>query len=319
VFHPLKYLLSLKEICLKNGIQIYESTKIYKIQKEKEGYICKTNNHKIKAKKVVLACHYPFFVFPFFMPIKTYIEKSYITASKVEKNEKKTYITSKNPTKSIRYYEDKIPYLIYLRNSHKIGNDLNEEKNFSDTLLDAEKKNLKPEYIWSNTDIMTYDQLPFIGKIGKNLFIATGYNTWGMTNGTIAGQIISDLILEKENPYENLFNPHRKSFKNKVKTYPKNIFMNTKSYLQNKLFKKKKWYPNTLTFKIKHGKSIAIYKENGKEHIVYTKCPHMGCTLVFNEFEKTWDCPCHASKFDIDGKCIQGPSLYDIGYKKADK
>ena len=66
----------------------------------------------------------------------------------------------------------------------------------------------------------------------------------------------------------------------------------------------------------KDGKNIAIYKDtNGKNHIVYNKCPHFGCSLIFNETEKTWDCPCHSSRFDIDGKCIKGPSNYDISYK----
>ena len=70
-------------------------------------------------------------------------------------------------------------------------------------------------------------------------------------------------------------------------------------------------------FKKVNGKNIAIYKdEHKKEHIVYTTCPHFGCSLIFNEEEKTWDCPCHSSRFNLDGKCIKGPSLYDISYKK---
>ncbi len=316
VFHPLKYLLALKDICMKNNIQIYESTKIYKIKKEKEYYVCKANKNEIRAKKVVLACHYPFFLFPFFMPIKTYIEKSYMTASKIEKNQKKTYITSKEPTKSIRYHEDYKPYFIYLSNSHKTCNDLNEVENFQSIIKEVKKMDINPEYIWSNVDIMTYDNLPFIGKLKENLYIGTGYNTWGMTNGTIAGYILSDLILEKENPYIKLFSPNRKSFKKKLKSYPSNMFVSLKGYIQNKLVKKKKWYQDDIKFTKKGGKNVAIYKDEDGEHMVYTKCPHMGCTLVFNEIEKTWDCPCHASRFNIDGKCIKGPSLYDISYKK---
>lgn len=319
VFHPLKYLLSLKQICLKHNIKIYESTKIYDIKEEKDYYICKANNYEIKAKKVVLACHYPFFLLPFFMPIKTYIEKSYITASKAQKNEKKTYITSTNPTKSIRYYENKNPYFIYLSNSHKICNHLEEKENFDQVVKEARMMNFDPQYVWSNIDIMTYDHLPFIGEIKKNLLIGTGYNTWGMTNGTIAGYVISNLILGKENHYEKLFDPKRKSFKNKILSYPNNLLSNIKGYIPNKLAKDKKWYPTTLEFIKKDGKNLAVYKDEKGEHIVSTKCPHMGCTLIFNEVEKTWDCPCHASRFNIDGKCIKGPSLYDISYKKTDK
>ena len=71
-----------------------------------------------------------------------------------------------------------------------------------------------------------------------------------------------------------------------------------------------------ISFKYENGKSIAIYKEKNKIHKVYNKCPHLGCSLIFNEEEKTWDCPCHSSRFDIDGNCIKGPSNYDISYKK---
>ena len=92
--------------------------------------------------------------------------------------------------------------------------------------------------------------------------------------------------------------------------------MREKILIACEIIKNKKWYPKSLTFTKKYGKSVATYKEGSKEHIVYTKCPHVGCTLIFNEVEKTWDCPCHASKFNIDGKCIKGPSLYDISYKK---
>ena len=78
------------------------------------------------------------------------------------------------------------------------------------------------------------------------------------------------------------------------------------------------WYNNNIKFDARNGKNIAIYNDGKKEHIVYSTCPHMKCTLIFNELEKTWDCPCHASRFDLDGKCIKGPSNYDISYKEKD-
>lgn len=71
-----------------------------------------------------------------------------------------------------------------------------------------------------------------------------------------------------------------------------------------------------MQFKTINGKQIAIYTdEDKKEHIVYTTCPHFGCSLIFNEAEKTWDCPCHSSRFSIDGECIKGPSKKDIKYR----
>lgn len=324
VFNPVKYLLSLKEICVKKGIKIYENTKIVSVDKIRDKYICLTNKNKIIADKVVIACHYPFFLFPFFMPVKAYIEQSYISASRVEDIQDFSAITSKNPTKSIRYYSNATKkYLIYLNGSHNLCNKNDIENNFSNLVREVKSLGYKPDYIWSNGDLITSDSLPYIGSISNNqanLFIGTGYNTWGMTNGTIAGKIISDLILNKENKYSVLFSPTRSFNLAKITHFPLNLYSSAKSFIGNKLVKNKSWYNKNIIFKKIDGENVAIYKdENNKKHIVYNKCPHMKCSLIFNNVEKTWDCPCHASRFDIDGKCIKGPSRYNISYKKGNK
>lgn len=318
IFHPIKYLYAIKDICEKNGIKIYEQTRIIEMKKDDNCYICYTQNNRIKAKKVILACHYPFFLKPYITPLKVYNEKSYVTASKTKKYKNETYITSKIPTKSIRYHKDKETYIIYLSNSHNICNNLDEENNFNKTIKEAKKLNLNPEYVWSNEDLITVDKLPYIGKIEKdndNLLLGTGYNTWGMTNGTLAGCILSDMVLGKKNEYEELTNPLRVFSLVNLGNILVNIGGNTKSFIGTKLNKNKSWYKN-VKFEVKNGKNVAIYNDGKKEHIVYSTCPHMGCTLIFNGFEKTWDCPCHASRFDLDGKCIKGPSSYNISYKK---
>ena len=96
------------------------------------------------------------------MPLKVYNEKSYITASITNKYKKETFITSKIPTKSIRYHKEKDPYLIYLSNSHSISNNLNIKSNFNKTLKEVKKLKLHPEYIWSNEDLITVDKIPYI-------------------------------------------------------------------------------------------------------------------------------------------------------------
>ena len=88
-------------------------------------------------------------------------------------------------------------------------------------------------------------------------------------------------------------------------------------FFKSKIKKNKAWYPNNVIFEKRNGKNVAIYiDEDNKEHIVYNLCPHLKCSLIFNEIEKTWDCPCHGSRFDIDGNSIEGPSNYDIKYKE---
>ena len=316
IFNPIKYLYSLYNI-LKDKINIYEKTKINKIEKVDNKYICYGEKYKIKANKIILACHYPFFLLPFMMPLRCSIEKSYIIVSKVKEDKNFTCINTNNPVYSLRYYSDKNNiYQISLSKSHDISSHNNDTYYFDRVkeIFKLEDKDIVMKYI--NSDIITPDHMPYIGKLKDNLYIGVGYNTWGMTNGVLASKIISDNILGKRNKYKNVFKPNRINIQTIIKV-PLHIFNNTKSYIGTKLIKNKKWYSSRVSFIKKDGKCLGCYKdENGFEHIVYNKCPHLGCSLIFNEVEKTWDCPCHSSRFDIDGNCIKGPSTYDISYKK---
>ena len=312
IFNPIKYLQGLYNI-LSNNIHIYENTKIVKIEKINNYYLCSGINHHIKAKKVVLACHYPYFIYPFLLPLKSSIEKSYIIVSKVKEDKNFTCISSSKPTYSCRYYHDKDNiYQISLSESHNTSVKQDDTYHFNRV---KEIFNLKDEDIimsYSNTDIMTVDYMPFIGKLKNNMYIGLGYNTWGMTNSVLAAKIISDMILNKENEYSKIFNPNRFNLSNIIKL-PFILASQTKSFIGPKLNKNKSWYSSKITF----DKDLAIYEDNnGKKHIIHNKCPHFGCSLIFNEKELTWDCPCHSSRFDIDGKCIKGPSNYDISFKE---
>lgn len=317
-FHPVKYLMELAKICTSKGKLIYENTKIVNIKKEENNYICYTDNNKIIAKKVVLACHYPFFLFPFLFPLKGYLERSYLSASKTKDNKNISGINVINPIESFRYYSDNYNnYFIFLNGTHKLSVKYDIRKNFNYLLDKLKDKNLVPEYIWSNTDIITNDYLPYIGYINENLLLATGYNTWGMTNGSLAGYILSELILYGKSKYMNLFNPKRSMPVSNIGGILNDIVCSAKPFIENKIYKNKIFLKDKVLFTKIDGKQVGVYIDsNNNEHIVYNKCPHLKCSLIFNEIEKTWDCPCHSSRFSIDGKCIQGPSCYDISFKK---
>ena len=322
VFHPVKYILELKDICLKSGINIYERTKAIDLDKVEDGYIVKTMSNKIKAKKVVLACHYPFFLLPGLFPFKTYLEKSYVAAGIVDKNKMFNAI-SPTDVHSIRYYSDSNNYIIYCGLSKSLGQNMDNEKNYNNLFWHMQSNLTKDiKHYWFNYDVMTPDSMPIIGyyeKNNPNLLIGTGYNTWGMTNGTLAGKILSDLIKEKENKYTNMFSPTRNL--NIMKAINLTGF-NLKSgftYILSKTKTNYSFYPDNVKVEMRNGKKCGIYiDEEGKEHIVSNICPHMKCGLVFNPVDKTWDCPCHGSRFDIDGKAIKGPSVFDISIKSTD-
>lgn len=313
VFNPIKYLNKLKMI-LKDK-QIYENTKIANIEYKNNKYYCFTEKHKIIAKKVIIACHYPFFIIPFLLPLKSHIEKSHIIVCRAKKNDKFSCITVSNPGLSFRYYqEEKDIYKICLASSHNTAIKQNDEENFKNVKRIFKIKEEDIVSKWSNVDIITDDKLPYIGKIKNNLFIETSFNTWGMTNGILAAKIISDAILNKKNDYQDLFQIKRMNFY-KIKCFFGNVASSAVAFIGSKK-RNKSWYSKNLQFKTINGKQVAIYTDKSKkEHIVYTTCPHFGCSLIFDEIEETWDCPCHSSRFSIDGECIKGPSIKDIKYR----
>ncbi len=309
VFHPLKYINALKNKFLDS---IYENSKLESIKKEDNYYICQVNGFKIKTKYLVIATHYPYFLFPFMMPVKTHIETSYIRATRARDFKNISAINIDKPTISLRYHNDMNNYLIYLYNSFMSCNIKSIKKNF-DKL--TEQTDL--QYIWSNKDIITNDYMPFIGKVYKNdstFLLASGYNTWGFTNGTLAGVILADIINGNKNKYEELFEPNRSFNISKFIRFPLDIATSAKAILKST---RNNVNNKEVIHKKINGVNVLVYiDENKKEHIVINKCPHMKCGLVFNHVEKTWDCHCHGSRFNIDGKCIEGPSNYDITFKE---
>ena len=191
-FHPLKYINALKDKFKNN---IYEHSKLVSINKVNDYYECLINDYVVKAKYVVIATHYPYFVIPFLMPLKSSIETSYIGVKKGNFKSNFNAINLDKPCISLRTYQNK--YLVYLYQSFKSCN-INDVKHNFDIL----NTNGPFDYIWTNKDIITNDSMPFIGRLKKNenLFIASGYNTWGITNGSLAGKILADIILNNTNP-----------------------------------------------------------------------------------------------------------------------
>lgn len=303
--NPYKYLKELKKI-IEKKIPIYENVCALSIKKSYCRYKVKTNRGIISAKKVVAATHYPFFIKPGFIPLRSYIEKSYLIAAKQKDAYDFNAINSNEPIVSMRYYDN---HLVIAGNSHTTKD--------SDNYIDSFNKlkkiyndsfNGEIDYYWTNHDIMTNDHLPYIGEVDTNLFIATGFNKWGLTNGTLAGKIIADLINGKKNEYADLFTLNRKGTFLKTFNAFKNNLSTGKTYIKMKLIQKN-------FEKVKFSKDFATYYDGKKEYKVYNRCPHMGCKLLFNEVDKTWDCPCHGSRYNIKGDVIFGPSNYSIRIK----
>lgn len=190
-------------------------------------------------------------------------------------------------------------------------------------LIDVAKKhypNSEILYRWNTRDCISLDKIPYIGSYSSTLpgvYVATGFNKWGITASNVAANIITDEILGKENKYAFVFNSLRfKPLKNSAElgNMTKQVF---KSFVSNKIN-----IPDEEISKIKNdngaimkidGVDVGIYKNpDGKIYAVKPICTHLGCLLTWNDLDKTWDCPCHGSRFDYTGKNIYDPAIKNL-------
>lgn len=320
-FNPMKYAASLCS-CIENNSSnyIFENSKVTKLTKSSNHYLVYCNNNIVSAKHVIIATRYPVINFPGFHFLKMYCETSNLLA--LETNStlfKGMYINTDTPTYSFRtaIYNGKRILLVGGFN-HKTGAKIDLKNSYK--ILEKEAVNLFPDakvlYKWNTHDCISIDKVPYIGDFSifyPNVYVATGFKKWGMTTSNIAANIITDKILGKENIYSDIYDSRRFSpIKNKEEFG--NILKETShSLIFNKFDLPKATINDIQTGEGKiinyNGKKIGVYKdENNKEYKVIPNCTHLGCELTWNSLDKTWDCPCHGSRYNFDGTLIYGPS-----------
>ena len=326
-FTPIKYTEGLCNIITNNSGLIFEHSKVEKLEKCGNEYKVYCNNKIVKAKNVIIATRYPIINFPGFHFLKMYSEASYIIGVETSSDlSKGMYINADTPSFSFRtaVINGKRILLVGGMN-HKRGAKIDLSNSYK--ILEQKAKELYPDakvlYKWNTHDSISLDKIPYIGDFSclyPNVYVATGLKKWGMTTSNVAANIITDKILGKENKYEEIYNSkrfrpikNRKEFGNMLKETSHSLVLNRINLPKASI---KDVSPGEGKI-VKDGiKKIGVYKDtNGKTFCVKPYCTHLGCELSWNALEKTWDCPCHGSRFDIDGKRIKGPSNYDISYK----
>jgi Rieske Fe-S protein len=175
------------------------------------------------------------------------------------------------------------------------------------------------EFIWGGQWMKTIDGLAFIGRNpldAENVFVVTGDSGMGMTHGTIAGMLLTDLILGKQNPWATLYDPSRKPIRAAGVFAQENINV-ARQYLDwltpGEVKSERDIEPGCGSVLRRGLTKVAVYRdEKGTAHEMSAVCPHLGCIVHWNSAEKSWDCPCHGSRFDKLGKVINGPSNTDL-------
>ncbi len=331
-FHPLKYLEGMADAIRSMGGEIYTETHAEKIN----GKGVEANGFFITAQHVVVATNTPVNDIVT-MHTKQFPFRSYVIGGLVQRDKIKPALwwdsgdqQSKWYTQPYHYlrvadYDDEYYVLISGGEDHKTGQadteNIPEEQRF--VALEQWTRKRFPQmekivYRWSGQVMEPIDHLAFIGKNpgDKNIYIATGDSGNGMTHGTIAGMLISDLINEKENAWEKIYDPSRLQF-DVAGTYLKeagNMAAQYGDYLMpGDISSANELNPGEGAV-IRSGlKKVAVYKnENGNLQAFSAVCPHLGCIVQWNAEEKSFDCPCHGSRFTCSGKVVNGPAKTDL-------
>jgi len=317
-FHPLKYLTELIPSILENGGTLYEQTTAMKIVEDEKLTILLRNGHKLSANKIIVASHFPFNDETGLYFARVHVERSYILGIKLEEDfPNGMYYSADSPARSLRYTEmDGEKLILVGGESHKPGQGMPTYQHYT-ALQDFSEQYLSVKeipYRWSAQDIVTPDNLPFVGPVTDghpDVLIATGYAKWGMTNGTIAAKILADYVLEKPNRYAELYSPSRvNGWGNMIKDnldVAKHLLGGKLTYAYTTAEDLMNDEGAIINF---NGRKAGCYRDpDGKLHIVDSTCTHMGCEVSWNSGERTWDCPCHGSRYSIEGEVLDGPAV----------
>lgn len=281
-FLPLRFLARMAE-----EAEVYEQTKVLKVE---DGRV-ETDRGTVRAQHIVFACHYPFLNVPGYYFARMYQERSYVAALKGAGRPEGMYLGIDREGLSFRACGD---LLLLGGGSHRTGTNQGDrpEGGCRYGMLRECAKELYPgcfeAFRWSAQDCMTLDGLPYIGRFSgrrPNWYVATGFGKWGMTSSMVSARILTALIAGQSCPEADIFSPQRRLTARAAKEFMVHGAHTVKGLAKHLL-------------------------PPGNKKII-PNCPHMGCRLEKNPEEGTYDCPCHGSRFDGEGRLIDGPAQTD--------
>lgn len=323
-FHVRKYLLHLATEIVNKGGQIFEQTRVQNVEEDDS---CKviSKHGVVTAEKVIITTKLPILDQGLFFA-KTYPKRSYIIAAKIDPKDapEGVFIGYGKDYHSIRTTPDGDDLLLLIGGQgHKVGEKSDTEECYQ--ALESYAREHFPvtdiKYRWSSQDTVSFDSLPYFGKLTpmtKSIYVATGFSLWGMTNGTLSGMILSDLILGKDNPWAEIYDATRATPFVTQESLKKNLEVGI-NWVGDRL----KSYPDEVDLQLgegniftRDGDKVGVYKdEQGQLHQVSAVCSHLGCIVSWNNAEKSWDCPCHGARFDYEGRVLCGPATKSLEKK----
>jgi glycine/D-amino acid oxidase-like deaminating enzyme/nitrite reductase/ring-hydroxylating ferredoxin subunit len=328
-FHPRKYLFALAEkLSAIDGARIFERSHAVEVGAHEAHQVAKGPGGRVLAERVIVATHYPFldrsFAFARLHPTRSYAIACRIAGARPEG----MHISGDSPTRSIRAIPmaDGEELLLVGGEGHKTGTE-------SDTELRYERLEAfarehwdvqSVEHRWSAQDPTTLDLLPYVGRLlphSDRVLMATGFAKWGMTGGTAAALLLADIALGREAMWADLFDPNRLTLRQSLPRLVKENAQVGARFVGDRLRHADKrpienLRPGEGAIVEHDGERVAAARdEDGTLHAVSARCTHLGCLVNWNNAERSWDCPCHGSRFGLDGTVLEGPAVHRLERK----
>ena len=311
-FNPAQYLVGLARAIESSGALVFEETRVTDVQ-ENHGWQLKTRRGSIHAENVVLATNIPIagpIAYDEHTRPRSHIAMAVRTDPQAAIDG--MFIGIDEPTHSLRMGRDQDGALLVVLGP-KFGTGL--EGDVAEHFRELEawiRRNLKVGDVawrWGNEDYETFDRLPLAGKVpqAQGLSIATGFNAWGISSGTAAGILIARQILGESPDWASVYDPTRKSLRK----------FNKGGDSQSLVHSLEDIGPGGGgVMNLGQGKIAVCKEDDGTPHAVSASCTHKGCTVTWNNADRTWDCPCHGSIFSADGNVIHGPATEPLPSRK---
>jgi glycine/D-amino acid oxidase-like deaminating enzyme/nitrite reductase/ring-hydroxylating ferredoxin subunit len=327
-FHPRKYLQHLASKIDGDGSYVFEDTRALNVEEGDPTSRVLTDRGVVKAKEVVITTHLPILDSGLFFA-KTYPQRSYIVGTRIDPEvpPEGMFIGSGEEYFSIRTTPQQDGTLLLVGGGgHKVGAVMHTEAQYQkvEDFVQARFGIGTFDYRWSTQDMVSVDKVPYVGKLTPlttHIYVATGFSLWGMTNGTLSGMLLSDMILERHNSWAHLYDSTRatpfvtpQGMKQAI-----SVGMHWVGDRLKGTSALSEIAPGEGKLVTIEGEKIAAHRDDqGVLHTVSAVCSHLGCILAWNSAEKSWDCPCHGSRFGCNGVVLDGPAVKDLATQQIE-
>lgn len=322
-FHPRKFMLAIAAMIPGNGSHVFEQTRVRKVEGESPSQVITNGGPVVTAQDVIVATHLPILDQGLFFA-KTYPKRSYIVGARIDKAQSihGMYIGTGDSYRSLRTtpIDDGGMMLLMGGEGHKVGEDSDTEIRYQRLEADMQRYfDVVPDYRWSSQGYESFDKLPYIGPLtpaNSHILVATGFSLWGMSKSIMSAMMLCDRVLGVDNPWASLYDATRPTPFVTQTSLKENLDVGTRwvgdrfKGLFNSPSALPKGEGKLVTV---DAQKVAAYRDNkGELHAVSAVCPHLGCIVAWNSAEKSWDCPCHGSRFSCDGEILHGPAVNSL-------